>query len=238
MPKNKQSLTSLKQKIDSWESDSLKTVTTTKHLLSNLSVVVRTDQYKLFEKLFKPKPDLKVLDVGVTSDETLKDSNIFERLYPYTKSLTVATIEDPRKFKKLYPKIKTVKVFPKKRLPFRDKSFDVVTAWATLEHVGDYKDQELFLNELLRVGRKVFVTTPYRGCFYEPHSGFLFVHWFSLRLYRFLCKLTNKTFWSLVQNLNPLFVKDINNMKLRKKVRVEIYKMLKFIPSHLVIYSK
>lgn len=221
-----------------WEKESLQTVTKIKHILANLSVKVRTDQFKLFKRLLKPNSKTTILDVGVTSDETLKDSNIFERLYPYPQKLTVATIENLRKFKKLYPKIKVVKIIPHKPLPFKDKHFDIAVSWATLEHVGDYNDQEYFINELIRVSKKVFLTTPYRGCIYEPHSGFFFIHWLPLTVYRFICKLTGKTFWSDIKNLNPLFVKNIKKMNLTKKPKVLIYNMLKFLPSHLIICSK
>lgn len=220
-----------------WEKESLETITITKHVLSNLSVKVRTDQFNFFEKVFKINSNARVLDVGVTSDETLKDSNMFEKLYRYPEKLTVATIENPKKFNKIYPKIEAIKIVPHDRLPFKDNYFDIVVSWATLEHVGDLKDQEFFLNEIMRVGKKVFLTTPYRGCIYEPHSGFFFVHWLPLSVYRYLCRVTNKKFWSFVKNLNPLYVRDIFKMKLIKRPRVVIYKMFNILPSHLIIYK-
>lgn len=219
-----------------WVGEALETVTSTKHLLSNLSVKVRTDQFEYFRTVTRPNSKTKILDVGVTSDETLKDSNIFERLYPYPEKLTAATVEDPNKFRKLYPKIKTVKVFPGKKLPFKDKSFDVVTAWATIEHVGGYKDQEMFINELSRVGKKIFLTTPYRGCIYEPHTGLFFLHWLPIRFFRKLLKLLGKNFWSSQQHLNPLYISDISEMKI-KKIKKNIYKMFGLLPSHIIIHN-
>lgn len=220
-----------------WTSDALDTITYVKLLLSNLSIKVRTDQFQVFKKVHRPNSLTKVLDVGVTSYETLKDSNIFERLYEHPKKLVAATVEDVKKFKKLYPHIKTVKIYPNKRLPFKDKSFDVVTAWATLEHVGDYKKQESFINELHRVGKKVFLTTPYRGCIYEPHTGIFLLHWLPLNVFRKISTLVGKRFWSDVNHLNPLFVSDLYKMNLKFKVKVNIYKMFKLVPSHLVIHN-
>lgn len=213
------------------------TVTPTKELLVNLSIKVRTDQFNLFEKLLKPNHKSKILDVGVTSHEILKDSNIFERLYEFPQNITAATIEDAKIFQKLYPKIKTVQIIPYRRLPFENQEFDIVVSWATLEHVGDYKKQEDFINELLRVGKKVFITTPWRGCIYEPHSGFFFLHWLPMGVFRKICSITRRSFWSTSENLNSLYVGDIKKMKLRRNVKVMIYSIFKLLPSHIIIFA-
>lgn len=218
-----------------WTQTASSTLTETKHLLANLSIKVRTEQFKTFLRLINPSKTSNILDVGPTSDETLKDSNMFEKLYPYQKKLTLATIEDPKKLKKLYPLTSIKKVSPGKRLPFKNNQFDIVVSWATIEHVGGYKNQKFFLSELSRVGKKVFLTTPYRACPYEPHSGIWFLHWLPLKTFRKFCKLTGKNFWSKESSLNPLLVKDIERMLPQKKVKTIIYKMFGILPSHLII---
>ncbi len=223
------------QKDNFWKNDSLKTITKTKHLLSDFSIKVRTAQFLVFRKTFKPNSKTRVLDVGVTSDETLKDSNLFERLYKWPQKITAATIENAKVLRSLYPKIGVVKVTPLRKLPFRNQSFDVVVSWATLEHTGNYKQQEFFLNELLRIGNKVFITTPYRGALYEPHTGVFFLHWLPLPLFRKVCVFLGKKSWSTEANLNPLWVSDLTNMKLLRKVNFRIYKTFNLLPSHIII---
>ena len=98
------------QQDNPWEKEVKETITPMKLFLTDLSIKVRTDQFKFFKKLYKPTKNTKVLDVGVTSDEVLKDSNIFERLYEYPQNITAATIEDVKKFQKLYPNVKAVKI--------------------------------------------------------------------------------------------------------------------------------
>lgn len=218
-----------------WSSETNKTIGATKKILARLSIRVRTDQYHIFLNILKPSAKDKVLDVGVSSDETLADTNLFEKLYPHHKNLTAATIEDEIKFKKLYPKVNVVRIKPGGKLPFINKQFDAVTSWATIEHVGDYEKQSLFFKELLRVGGKVFITTPYRGCIYEPHTGIFFLHWLPLKVFRMVCRLTGKNIWAQTENLNPLWIKDVKKMLPNSKIKIILYKMFNFLPSHLII---
>ncbi len=224
--------------MESWKSRSRNTLTLTKRALTNLSLNTRKEQYEIFIKLLAPTKRDKILDVGVTSNEKLKDANFFEKIYPHQKMLTAATIDDPALVKKNNPRVKVVHVSPGEKLPFEDKEFDIVVSWATLEHVGSYEQQANFINELSRVSDRLFITTPYRGCVYEPHSGFLFLHWLPLGTFRIICRLLRKGFWSFEENLNLLYIKDIKRMKLAVNIRVFVYKMFKLLPSHLLIYTK
>ncbi len=58
-----------------------------------------------------------------------------------------------------------------------DGEFDIVFSNAVIEHVGDRERQRLFVAEALRVGRRVFITTPNRGFPVELHTRLPFVHW-------------------------------------------------------------
>lgn len=218
-----------------WTIESRSTITGLKRSLGNLAVAVREDQYKLFRKLIIPKVTDKVLDVGVSSEENIKGTNFFEKVYGNLGNLTLATIEDSEKLKKMYPVCRVTPVCSGKKLPFKDKDFDIVVSWATLEHVGGYKKQQAFMEELLRVGKKIFITTPYRGALYEPHTGFFFLHWLPISLFRKICELTGKKFWSTEDNLNPLWTQDLKKMRFKEKLKFKIYKTFFFLPSHIII---
>lgn len=228
----------MKNSNNPWLTSVKKTATDTKAFLSNLSIKVRTNQYRIFDKLLKPKSDDLVLDVGASSMEIYRDSNMFEKLYPYLQNLTAATIEDARILKKLYPKINTVHIQQGQRLPFKKHQFDIVVSWATLEHVGGEKSQRFFLSELSRVGKKVFLTTPYKYCFYEPHSGVFFLHWLPDEWFRKILKLMGKNFWATEDNLRPLGLKDIQDILPNRNFQVRIYFTFGFLPTHLIIYRK
>lgn len=222
---------------NTWLNWEKKTVTPTVNFFANLSIYVRTSQFNEFVKMFKPNSKTTVLDVGVTSDETLKDSNLFEKLYKWPKTLTITTIEDSKKIKARYPKTRVIKVAARRRLPFKSKKFDVVVSWATLEHVGSRDMQQDFINELLRVGRKIFITTPDRAALYEPHTGFFFLHWLPLAWFRKISKIAGRKFWSEEENLNPLYVSDLEKMHFNRKIKFKVFRLFNFLPSHIIIFS-
>ncbi len=218
-----------------WTTNPENKVGITKRFLSHLSLRVRKEQLNLLLREYKPKPDETVIDIGISPTEDMVDANYFEKHYPYPSQITALAVEDYSEIKKKYPKIKIIRIEPNVRLPFKSNQFDIATAWATLEHVGNFTKQAKFIREIARVGKKIFITTPYRGCIYEPHTGFFFLHWLPLKIFRFLCKFTGKSFWSSNSNLNPLYVKDIVKMLPGNKFRVIIYMTLGIIPSHLII---
>ena len=63
-----------------------------------------------------------------------------------------------------------------RRLPFRDRSFDIVFSNSVIEHVGDWDSQQRFATEIARVGRAYWVQTPNRGFPVEPHLMTPFLH--------------------------------------------------------------
>jgi hypothetical protein len=81
----------------------------------------------------------------------------------------------------------------------------------------------------------VFITTPDRGAWYDPHTGFLFLHWLPLNWFRKICGLLNRGFWGIENNLNPLWISDLEKMRFRRKVKFKIFRMFNLIPSHIII---
>ena len=65
---------------------------------------------------------------------------------------------------------------------FPDRSFDLAFSNSTIEHVGTWKDQQAFAQELRRVGVRIYCQTPARGFFFEPHYFTPFVAWFGFLL--------------------------------------------------------
>ncbi len=70
-------------------------------------------------------------------------------------------------------------------LPFEDGSFDWVFSNAVIEHVGGWKEQVRFAEEIRRVASKgYFVTTPNRHFPLDPHTLVPFYQYFPVGLQR------------------------------------------------------
>lgn len=62
-------------------------------------------------------------------------------------------------------------------LPFRDGAFAIVFSNSAIEHVGTWERQQAFAREARRVGRRLWIQTPAREFFVEPHLIAPFIHW-------------------------------------------------------------
>ena len=78
--------------------------------------------------------------------------------------------------KKHYPEIEAV-VGDARDLPWPDKYFDAVYCNAVIEHLGDFENQKKMAAEIMRVGKRWFVTTPNRWYSFEFHLRLPFVTW-------------------------------------------------------------
>ncbi|MCD6321453.1 MAG: class I SAM-dependent methyltransferase [Clostridiales bacterium] len=138
----------------------------------------RKDKLDHFYRLYSGS----VLDVGV-ADETQTISgrgpalNLFLKTFRYhPEKYTGLGIQDLSGMNQLYPGKHFVQ-YSGGQFPFNDNEFSWVFSNAVIEHVGDEKSQVQFVNEMIRVGRKVFFTTPNKYFPVESHTNVLFLHW-------------------------------------------------------------
>src|SRR4051794_32159278 len=113
---------------------------------SRVSLRARRRMFDRFMREFAPNRNTTVIDVGVTPDEKLVDSNAFEQFYPYKDRITATSFEDARSLEKAYPGLRFVQTSGKD-LPFADSEFDLAYSSAVLEHVGDREAQKEFVRE-------------------------------------------------------------------------------------------
>ncbi|MEZ5228707.1 MAG: methyltransferase domain-containing protein [Acidimicrobiales bacterium] len=112
-----------------------------------------------------------VLFVGVGADEEDR-TNLFESLVAEVVDAPVGAGLGPGA-----PAFTATYVQADGRaLPFPDASFDLVISNAVIEHVGQVRDQAIFVAEHRRVGRAAVITTPNRHFPIEAHTGAVFVH--------------------------------------------------------------
>ena len=169
----------------------------------------RRSMFETFMELVCPTSDDLILDVGVTPNNTPVGNNFFEKMYPYTANITMCTIEDASNLEREFPGTRFVRSKPGKQLPFLDKQFEVVFCSAVIEHVGSRKQQYLFLKELLRVGNRLFLTTPNKNFPVELHTCLPLVHLLPQKMHQRILSALGMKFYAKTQNLNLLNRKHI-----------------------------
>jgi SAM-dependent methyltransferase len=150
-------------------------------LADSISLRSRERKLRLFLEELRPTPGTTVLDVGADElgfgeGDGCGTLNFFEERYPWPERITALGLHDGAGFRSRYPDIPYVQG-DACALPFDDASFDVVFSNAVLEHVGDRARQRAFVAEAIRVGRRVFLTTPNRRFPIEVHTRLPLVHW-------------------------------------------------------------
>ena len=91
-------------------------------------------------------------------------------------------------------------------LEFADESFDIVFSNSVIEHLGSLEKQKRFANECRRVGRHVWVQTPAKSFFIEPHLLTPFIHFLPRRVQRALIR--HFTVWGLLTKPTAEGVRD------------------------------
>lgn len=126
----------------------------------------------------KPAPNDTILDIGVSHLEPGQIT--LEAMYPYRHQIVGGGLDtmpgEVRRAQALYPEIHVL-IFDGCALPFDDGAFDIVYSNAVIEHVGSWSAQERFAREVMRVGRRWFVTTPNARFPVELHYQLPLIHW-------------------------------------------------------------
>lgn len=109
----------------------------------------------------------------------------------------------------------------KKPLPFKNGQFDIVFCSAVLEHVGSWEEQRFFLKELIRVGKKVFLTTPNRWFPIEVHTVLPFLHWLPKPLHQKILRLLGRDLYAQTDMLNLQSKRQLDRMLRSMKAPIQ-----------------
>lgn len=172
----------------------------------------RRRMYAAFIASVEPGEDETVLDVGATSDREYEASNYLEAWYPHKERITAVGLDEAAFLQTTYPGLRFVRADGRK-LPFKDRSFDIIHSSAVLEHVGSRDHQLVFLMELVRVARRaVFVTTPNRWYPIEFHTLLPLVHWLPRSTFYSVLRIAGRGFFADETVLNLLTSMDIRKL--------------------------
>ncbi|MDD3161922.1 MAG: methyltransferase domain-containing protein [Bacteroidales bacterium] len=195
-----------------------------KKVFSKLSTFNRARKYNYFIQKFSPQSNSEILDVGFCNCDYSAEANYLEKNHPYPESITALGLESSGTdvFEKLFPKVKVV-TYDGIIFPFAADSFDYVWSNAVLEHVGGEASQIRFVSEMLRVGKKVYFTTPNRYFPFDLHSRLPLVHWLPKKYFD-KCLIATGNRWASGDYMNLLTkdqVLDICKRAGAKKIRIK-----------------
>jgi len=179
---------------------------------SKISYKARQKMYAHFMEITSPSEKSNLLDIGVTPDTSLPESNFLEKWYPWTNNIVMTSVEDASNLESEFIGAKFVRTVSGMKFPFDDKQFDIVFCSAVLEHVGDYPEQAFFIQECLRVGKKIYITTPNKNFPVEMHTYLPFVHLLPRKIHQGILRFLGMDFFAKTENLNLLTPKKIKQL--------------------------
>jgi SAM-dependent methyltransferase len=150
---------------------------------------------KKLEHFYSLAKNGKILDAGVGDAIRIAGDNLFLETFRFSDDCyTGLGVENLTALQERHPGKKFV-TYPGDYFPFEDKEFDWVFSNAVIEHVGDDAAQLRFVNEMLRVGKNIFFTTPNKFFPVESHTNALFLHWLPENVFYDWCA-KNRSYWN------------------------------------------
>ena len=175
--------------------------------------LLRAARLKIYQdliRLCRPDATTSILDVGV-SDVVNDASNFLEQNHSHPGQITAAGIGAGKGVAEAYGLREFVPIEPNARLPFEDKTFDIATSNAVIEHTGSREAQRAFYAELSRVARQVFITAPNRYFPVEHHTAIPIMH-FWRPTFTLACKTLGKAEWLDQDNLLLTSIGDLRRL--------------------------
>lgn len=189
----------------------------------NILKVKREEIFNEINRKVKLNNKLQKLDVGTSPFLNEVENTFIHKLNG--ENITSISDQDCRILKKKFKKLKIIKK-DARQISSNFKKFDIVHSNATIEHVGNFKNQKIFLKKLHRITKKtLIVTTPNRFHPLEFHTKVLILHWLPSRIFRLLLKIFGDNFYSKEKNLNLL--SEENLIKLCRDCKFKTYEILK-----------
>jgi hypothetical protein len=198
----------------------------------------RNEFFNIFKKITKYSKKKSIIDIGTTPSLDDVQNIILSKIKDNENITCLSNLNCKILFKK-YPNIKKILIGDGRNNNLPNNSFDIVHSNATIEHVGSYKNQKLFIKECNRISKKyVFIQTPNRFYPIDFHTILPFIHWLPKNTHRKILNIIGLNFYGLEKNLNLLSESDLIN--LCEELNIKNYKIIKyrlfFITSNLILF--
>ena len=196
-------------------------------LLKSLVLKNRQSFLKYFSEKNKIRKKTTILDVGTIPSHESQENLL---LIKYKKNkITCLSNENCKILKRKFKNIKTI-IGDGRKMKIKSNSFDIVHSNATIEHVGNNKQQLKFLKECIRVSKNsVFITTPNRYYPIDFHTKKIFLHFLPKKVFRLILHYLGDDFFSKEKNLNLLSENDLINMIDKINIKNYVIKKHKFL---------
>lgn len=193
-------------------------------ILNKIIKPFRQKRMVAFMNAMMPQPSDKILDVG---------GNIYNWALTDCKSeLTLLNIKFPDG-EASDPRLNASYVIGDGTdLKYTDGAYDICFSNSVIEHVGTHEQQRRFAQEIRRVGKRIWIQTPAKGFFFEPHYVTPFVHWLPVNVQKKV--LRNFSIWGLLTRPSQEYVDDFVN-----QTRLLTYKEFKeLFPDCLILKER
>lgn len=172
----------------------IKIINITNRLFHNILDKSRKKAFKNFIKHIEPKINDIILDSGAAGDYH-GEQPFFEDNYNYKENIIGLNINinELRSLRKKYKQIPLL-LADGCCLPFKKQSIDIIFSNAILEHVGNIKKQKKYANEIMRVAKKWFITTPNFWFPIETHWKLPFIHFLPRKFQKHIMDAGKKWF--------------------------------------------
>ena len=210
------------------------------YIFEKIANNARSEFFNILKRNTKYSKKNSIIDIGTTPSLDDIQNIILSKIKDNKKVVCLSNL-NCKILKKKYPNIKKILKGDGRNNKLPNDSFDIVHSNATIEHVGSYKNQLLFIKECLRISKKyVFIQTPNRFYPVDFHTIIPFIHWLPKKIHRKILKIIGLNFYSLEKNLNLL--SKIELINLCEKLNIKNYKIIKhklcFITSNLILLIK
>ncbi len=210
------------------------------NFIDKIITIKRFEITNIIDEFLKNKNCKDVLDIGTTENKLHKSSNlIIKNLknFEIYKSISDQKIESNLFTLKLNKSI-TDNFSTDEIKKFKS---DFVISNATIEHVGDLKNQIKMCKNIINLSKKYFaIITPNRFHPIEFHTRLPFFHWLPKQIHRIIISFLGYKFLSLEKNLNLLSANDFN--LIMEQINHEDFEIkyvnLFFFKSNLILLGK